>query len=172
MTALRWEAGTGPMRLLVRHGDAGSSRAWTGPDGWRHLSALGREQAVRLVDRLAGMPIRRIVSSSSLRCRQTVGPLARELSLDIEISPLLRTDAEPAALARYLRRPDTRYALLCTHRETLLGLFGRYAAAGSRYIGGIVQMDMAASWVLEGGENGPPRVRYLPDALLAGEALS
>jgi 8-oxo-dGTP diphosphatase len=172
MTALHSEPGTEPMRLLVRHADAGSRRAWVGPDGWRHLSMRGREQANHLVPRLHEVPVRRLLSGPSLRCRQTLAPLARALSLDIEICPLLRIDAEPGALARYLRRPDTRNAVLCTYRQTLLALFTLYAATGSRYIEGIAPMGMAASWVLHGGEDGPPRVRYLrPDAVLVGKAL-
>ncbi len=171
MTALHWELDDGPVRLLVRHADAGSRRMWTGRDGWRQLSPRGREQALDLVTRLDGTPIRHVLSSPSLRCRQTVTPIARKLGVRVESCPLLRVDAEPGALARYLRRPETRYALLCTHRETLLALFALYAAGGPRYIDGIVPMDMAATWVLRGGEDGPPRVRYLrPDALLAGEA--
>jgi len=172
MTAVYWEPGTEPVRLLVRHADAGSRRTWAGRDSWRHLSVRGREQALHLVTRLQEVPVRRLLSAPSQRCRRTIAPLARALSLDIEICPLLRIDAEPAALARYLRRPETRNALLCTHRETLLALFTLYAATGSRYIDGIAPMDMAAAWALHGGEDGPPRIRYLrPDAVLAGKAM-
>jgi len=153
--------GIDPIRLLMRHADAGDRHAWAGPDGWRPLSDRGRTQALDVVDRLAGLPVLRVLSSPSLRCRQTVAPVAGELSLEIETCRLLRVDAEPVALARYLLRPDTRGALLCTHRETLLGLFGWYAAAGPRYIDGIVHMETAAAWVLHGGEDSLLRVRYL-----------
>ena len=160
---------TEPLRLLLRHADAGDRQAWTGPDGRRVLSDLGRVQAQQLVARLGGLPIRRVLSSPAARCLQTVGPLARALGLKVETSPLVRIGGDPVVLARYLRRADTRGTLVCTHRETVLALFAQYACAGLRYIDGITHMPMAASWALYGGETGLPRVRYLrPDMRYRG----
>src|SRR5438874_1809614 len=95
---------TEPLRLLLRHADAGDRQAWTGPDGRRVLSDLGRVQAQQLVARLGGLPIRRVLSSPAARCLQTVGPLARALGLKVETSPLVRIGGDPVVLARYLRR--------------------------------------------------------------------
>jgi probable phosphoglycerate mutase len=50
------------------------------------LNAEGRRQAERLATRLAGEPIRLIVSSPLERAVETAIPLARKLNLDIEIS--------------------------------------------------------------------------------------
>ncbi len=63
--------------LLVRHGttDATGKRL----TGWTpgvHLSARGREQAERLVERLSGVPVDAIYSSPLERCRETAAPLA------------------------------------------------------------------------------------------------
>ncbi len=161
MIPLHRKLSTDPMRLLVRHADAGDRRTWSGPDEWRGLSGRGRVQAERLLVRLGGLPILRVLTSPSLRCRQTVVPLARELFLEVEPCRLLAPEADPARLARFLRDPDTCNAVLCTHRETLLGLFTLYAAEGVRFIDGIAPMQMAASWAMYGGEHTPPRLRYM-----------
>ncbi len=66
-----------PTLLLVRHGrstanTAGILAGWTpGVD----LDETGRAQAAGLVDRLAGLPLVRAVSSPLERCRQTLAPL-------------------------------------------------------------------------------------------------
>src|SRR6478609_4395726 len=67
-----------PTLLLVRHGrstanSAGILAGWTpGVD----LDDTGRAQAAALPERLAGLPIARLVSSPLERCRQTLEPLA------------------------------------------------------------------------------------------------
>ncbi|GAB7186248.1 MSMEG_4193 family putative phosphomutase [Kitasatospora sp. Ki12] len=66
-----------PTLLLVRHGrstanTAGILAGWTpGVD----LDDTGRAQAAALADRLAGIPLARVVSSPLERCRQTLEPL-------------------------------------------------------------------------------------------------
>ncbi|MFD8593531.1 histidine phosphatase family protein [Kitasatospora sp. NPDC059646] len=66
-----------PTLLLVRHGrstanSAGILAGWTpGVD----LDDTGRAQAAALPERLAGLPIARLVSSPLERCRQTLEPL-------------------------------------------------------------------------------------------------
>jgi broad specificity phosphatase PhoE len=72
------------MLLVVRHADAGDKRGWKGPDLLRPLSAAGRRQADGLVVRLEDYPIERILCSPSLRCVQTVQPLAGDRFLEIE----------------------------------------------------------------------------------------
>jgi probable phosphomutase (TIGR03848 family) len=46
------------------------------------LTDRGGEQARTVADRLAGLPISRIVTSPLLRCQRTVSPLAAELGLE------------------------------------------------------------------------------------------
>ncbi|MFF0296454.1 histidine phosphatase family protein [Kitasatospora sp. NPDC004614] len=66
-----------PTLLLVRHGrstanTAGILAGWTpGVD----LDDTGRAQAAALPERLAGLPVARLVSSPLERCRQTLEPL-------------------------------------------------------------------------------------------------
>lgn len=165
MLTLHRKASTEPWRVLVRDADASDTDKGLIPEEWRGLSPLGRVQAAQLVIRLGALPIQRVLCSPALRCRQTIVPLARELALEVELCRDLRCGADPAALARFLADPETSNAVLCTHRETLLGLFGRYAATGPRFIDGITDMEAAATWELRGGPEGTPRIRYLwPDS--------
>ncbi|GAB3116200.1 histidine phosphatase family protein [Janibacter alkaliphilus] len=68
-----------PYCILARHGRSSANTAgvlagWT-PDV--ALDDTGREQATDLADRLAEVPLVRVVTSPLLRCRQTAEPLLR-----------------------------------------------------------------------------------------------
>jgi probable phosphomutase (TIGR03848 family) len=72
--------------VLIRHGhtDTAGKRL----SGWTpgvHLSARGREQAERMVERLEGVKIDAIVSSPLERCRETAAPVARARRLAVRI---------------------------------------------------------------------------------------
>jgi probable phosphomutase (TIGR03848 family) len=70
--------------ILLRHGRSTSNTAHTlaGRTEGVELDDKGREQAEAVVGRLGSLPIRAIVRSPLLRCRQTVDPLAAALGLD------------------------------------------------------------------------------------------
>src|SRR5215212_7441628 len=88
------------MLLVVRHADAGDKRSWTGPDMLRPLSPSGQLQAEGLVFRLEDYPVERILSSPTLRCYQTVEPLARDRLLRIETVPALGVGTTPPSCWR------------------------------------------------------------------------
>src|ERR671912_26928 len=73
-----------PVRVFVWHADAGLRSAWSGADQWRGLVDAGHREARALVGMLADLTVLRILSSPSLRCRQTVLPLALACGLDVE----------------------------------------------------------------------------------------
>jgi phosphohistidine phosphatase SixA len=154
-------------RILLRHAHAGSRSAWIGADEWRGLTPLGHTQAAELSRRLAGRPILRVLSSPSLRCRQTVVPVARELGVDVELCRELSLAASGPELARFLAEPESDGALLCTHRETLEALFAHLALAGAvdlRSPQPSGPMEFAAAWILHGARPGPgpgARLQYL-----------
>lgn len=152
-------------RILLRHANAGSRSAWVGADEWRGLSPVGHTQAAELSGRLGGRPILRVLSSPSLRCRQTVVPLARELSVDVELCPQLSLAATGPDLAEFLAEPESDGALLCTHRETLEALFAYLALAGAVDLGEPQPpgpMEYGAAWILHGAGPGPgARLRHL-----------
>ena len=152
-----------PLRVLVRHADAGVRSAWYGSDEWRGLTGPGHSQAVAVAAMLGGLPLLRILSSPSLRCRQTVVPLALAEALDVEPCWQLGLQAEPADVLGLLADPETESAVLCTHRETLQALFGQLPGSGPAVAEAGDPMEMAAVWILRGtvGSGEPARLEYV-----------
>ncbi|MFP5022774.1 histidine phosphatase family protein [Pseudonocardia phyllosphaerae] len=70
--------------ILLRHGrsTANTAGVLAGRTPGVELDERGREQAAKVVDRLADLPLASIVTSPLTRCRQTVAPLARARGLD------------------------------------------------------------------------------------------
>ncbi len=65
--------------ILVRHGrsTANTDGVLAGRTPGTHLDDDGREQAAKVAERLAGLPLARIVSSPLERCRQTAAAIAK-----------------------------------------------------------------------------------------------
>jgi phosphohistidine phosphatase SixA len=65
------------------------------------------------VVRLEDFPIERILTSPTLRCQQTVEPLARDRRLRIESEVALGVDADPARVLALLEDPrlQTRWCV-------------------------------------------------------------
>jgi 8-oxo-dGTP diphosphatase len=101
--------------LLVRHASAGSRTEWEGDDSERPLDERGVEQARTLVERLADLPVERILTSPYRRCVETVEPLAAARGLGAELCPELGEDrqmSEGVALVRALAGSDV---VVCGH---------------------------------------------------------
>jgi probable phosphomutase (TIGR03848 family) len=77
--------------ILLRHGRSSANVAGVlaGRTPGVELDDVGRGQAEKVVERLAGVPIASIVCSPMLRCEQTVAPLAKELGLEPVSEPEL-----------------------------------------------------------------------------------
>ncbi len=77
--------------ILLRHGRSTSNTAHVlaGRSEGVELDDKGREQAAGLVDRIGELPIRAVVSSPLLRCRQTVEPLAAALGVEVDVDDRL-----------------------------------------------------------------------------------
>jgi phosphohistidine phosphatase SixA len=116
--------------LVVRHADAGVKGSWDGSDMLRPLSPLGRLQAKGLVVRLEDYPVERILSSPTLRCHQTVQPLAQDRLLRIEDVAALGVDSGPGEVLALFWDQGLQDAVLCTHGETIERLFGQLVADG------------------------------------------
>lgn len=69
--------------LIVRHAHAGQRKVWEGDDRLRPLSERGEKQAKSLVDRLAPHEPVRILTSPTVRCRQTVEPLGEAVGVEV-----------------------------------------------------------------------------------------
>ncbi|MBF6170631.1 histidine phosphatase family protein [Nocardia blacklockiae] len=77
--------------ILLRHGVSTSNTAATlaGRSPGVDLTDRGRDQAQGVAERLAALPIQRIVHSPLLRCTRTVAPLADKLGLEPVPEPRL-----------------------------------------------------------------------------------
>ena len=156
------------MLLVVRHAEAGTKGSWDGPDMLRPLSPLGRLQAQGLVVRLEDYPVERILCSPTLRCRQTVQPLARDRLLPIEEVAALGVDAGPGEVVALFWDRGLQDAVLCTHGELIGRLFGQLVA------GGLVDeasldWPKGSTWLLQRTSR-RVHARYLAPLALGGRA--
>jgi phosphohistidine phosphatase SixA len=71
------------------------------------------------LDTLADLRVQRLLTSPSLRCRQTLLPLAAALDLDLESVDDLGADGDVDHLVDLLAGRDSDGAVLCTHGEVL-----------------------------------------------------
>jgi phosphohistidine phosphatase SixA len=82
------------------------------------------------VVRLEDYPVDRILSSPTLRCQQTVEPLARDRYLKIEPLAALGLDASPTQLRAVFWDRGLRNVVLCTHGEMIGRLLVELVAEG------------------------------------------
>ena len=146
------------MLMVVRHADAGDKRRWNGPDMLRPLSAAGHRQAEGLVVRLEDYPVERILSSPTLRCRQTAQPLARDRFLEVEAVPALGVDADPAQMLTMFWDQELHDAVLCTHGETVGRLLTGLVAQGL-VVDDPLDWPKGSTWLLERTDAGRREVR-------------
>ncbi|MDQ7993089.1 MAG: NUDIX hydrolase [Propionicimonas sp.] len=114
--------------LVVRHAKAMLRKFWNGRDQARPLDSRGRRQSELLVPLLQAYGVQRAVSSSSIRCMQTLKPFAKAAKLDIEGWTTLSEEQakdNPKAVTTLMRRlvaeavaADTPIAI-CGHRPVL-----------------------------------------------------
>ena len=148
------------MLLVVRHADAGDKRTWAGPDSLRPLSTSGHLQAEGLVVRLEDYPVERILCSPTLRCYQTVEPLARDRLLGIETVPSLGVDASPGQLLRLFWDLELRNSVLCTHGEGI-GLLLTRLIGDALLVEDPLDWPKGSTWLLERVDRRQVRGRFL-----------
>jgi phosphohistidine phosphatase SixA len=154
------------MLMVVRHADAGHKGSWEGPDRLRPLSPAGRLQAEGLVVRLEDYPVERILCSPTVRCHQTVQPLARDRLLRIERVAALGVDTDPAEVLALFCDRELQNAVLCTHGEMIGRLLGQLAADG---LDAEAPLDWpkGSTWLLQRVNQRRVRARYLAPLALA-----
>ena len=158
------------MLLVGRHAVAGDKRTWDGPDRLRPLSPSGRLQAEGLVVRLEDYPIERILCSPTLRCHQTVEPLAHDRLLRIETVPALGVDTTPAQLLDLFWDLEVRNSVLCTHGEGIDLLLTRLLA-GALVAEDPLDWPKGSTWLLERIDRRQVRGRILGPLVLNGELM-
>lgn len=113
--------------VVLRHGDARSRKAWRRQDDrLRPLLQAGRQQAQRLIPVLAAYDVTRIVSSSSTRCVETLGPYSDVTGWKLELEDGLSEEDATAesvlAIADQLVQAEES-AVVCSHRPVLPTIF-------------------------------------------------
>ena len=123
--------------VLVRHAHAVSRGWWDGPDDrQRPLDRAGLQRAEHLSPVLGAYGLRRVVSSPSLRCVQTVSPYTDAAGLRLRTRRGLSEEgfeADPTRAVHHLEKALAagRPVALCSHGPllpTLVDLLAQHAA--------------------------------------------
>lgn len=112
--------------IVLRHAKARDRKAWRKDDRQRPLLKLGQVQASRLVPLLAAYEPTEIVSSTSLRCVQTVQPYADTAGWPVTTDDLLSEEgARPRKLFGLVDELFHRDegVVVCSHRPVLPTVF-------------------------------------------------
>lgn len=110
--------------IVTRHARAQRRKAWRGADERRPLTQGGEERALELKDLFAAFGAMRIVSSTAVRCVQTVHPYAQAAGLPVrgyesltEAAHRKHPESTAATFASLLGKKKSR--VVCVHRPTL-----------------------------------------------------
>jgi 8-oxo-dGTP diphosphatase len=112
---------------VVRHAKARARGSWKPPDPLRPLDDKGLAQAQAIAPLLAAYGVTRLVSSSSVRCADTLRPYAVSARIPLRLKDGLSEEgyaADPARSAQHLRRVVDRGVptALCSHGPVLPSL--------------------------------------------------
>lgn len=128
---------------LVGEADAGDMWAWPGSDRLRPLTRAGWTQARRIAEQLRGLRLERVLSSPYTRCRQTVGPAAEQLGLEVESNLALSEGVELQRALDLLARIREEDVLVCVHWDLLAPLS---SALGQRATTVSAHVSPALGW--------------------------
>jgi phosphohistidine phosphatase SixA len=118
---------------LVRHGRAGHRGQWDGDDRLRPLDERGCRQAELLVGQLEGREVGRIASSPYLRCVDTVVPLAKARSLELEATDALAEGATAFDALALFASTDVPL-VVSVHGDLVEDLLGEPAKKGETIV--------------------------------------
>lgn len=153
-------ARTGTLRL-VRHAAAGSRGDWDGDDLLRPLTAKGARQAEALAGELGNRGIERILSSPSVRCLQTVEPLASATGAEIEVEGSLAEGADPSGVHGLMKALAGSNAVLCSHGDVIPAAMRRLAWEGLELVSDL-HCSKGSVWEVEVERGRLTTARYLP----------
>ncbi len=108
--------------VVLRHTKARPRKSWREDDRLRPLLAEGKQHAKRLVPLLAAFGATRLVTSSSVRCVQTLAPYSESSGWPLEETDALSEEgATPVGLVDIVDDllQSKECSLLCTHRPVL-----------------------------------------------------
>jgi 8-oxo-(d)GTP phosphatase len=116
--------------IVLRHAESRSRSTWRGDDEERPLLVRGHQQAERLSKILQAYGVRRVLTSPSRRCVDTVAPFCRDTGTEPELVDLLsERGVRPRRLRKLLRAAvkalrDAGPTVVCSHRPVLPRVFG------------------------------------------------
>jgi len=122
---------------LIRHAHAGSRSRWDGDDEQRPLSPRGEGQARIIADQLASTEIDLLWTSPSLRCRQTLEPLATRLGLEVEVCDVYDegNDGPPALDAALEAASAGQVLAVCSHGDVIPAMVRAALDRGAELVG-------------------------------------
>lgn len=112
--------------VVLRHATARPRKDWKGDDKSRPLTQDGRRRAAAIVDLLKAYGVTTVVSSTAVRCLQTVEPFAKATKAKVRSDPRLTEAAKKADVSGSVTDLlDVKGATVaCSHRPTLPAVFG------------------------------------------------
>jgi 8-oxo-dGTP pyrophosphatase MutT (NUDIX family)/phosphohistidine phosphatase SixA len=120
--------------IALRHAKATPPYQFRGSDAERPLTERGRGEARSIVPGLLAFSPQKVVTSTALRCRQTVAPLAKMLRIEPKQTELLSQDAYETGesdvrgvVGKRVRKRVT--AVLCSHGPVLPDIVREVALA-------------------------------------------
>jgi len=141
--------------ILVRHAQAERKARWNREESLRPLSRRGELQAAALVRILAKDDVAQAWSSPTVRCRQTLAPLAAERGLEVRDHPLLAKEARPDSVLPWV---------LCTHGEVFEALL-RVGRESGLVVARAMVTEKGAAWRVIGHQDGSMEMEYVPPGL-------
>jgi len=120
--------------VVLRHGKAVQPFEWDDSDSSRPLKPRGRRQARAIVPTLSAFGPRVLISSSAVRCIETLEPTAEALGLPLETTDGISQDAyeEHGGSVRKIvekRIERRKTAVLCSHSPVLPEILHEIAVA-------------------------------------------
>ena len=120
--------------IVLRHAKAVNRSDWDGDDASRTLTARGARQAGAVVGPLRAFGVKRLISSTAVRCVTTVTPLAAALGRDILRTDAISQDAWENGTADVrgvvgARVRSGKAAVLCSHAPVLPDILTEIALA-------------------------------------------
>jgi phosphohistidine phosphatase SixA len=146
---------------LVRHAHAGTRGEWPDGDDLRPLSKRGTQQAIHVATVLGDRPIKRLYSSPSRRCLDTLRPLADRLGLDIKQRTELFEGADPNQAIAFMMKQAGHNPAFSTHGDLIPQIVRRLIAAGMRTTDANISQK-GSVWELEVRKGSVVAGRYHP----------
>ena len=140
------------MLFIVRHAKAGNRSEWDSDDLSRPLTGKGRRQAIAIAEQLAPFATGSLLSSPSVRCVQTLEPLAALTGIAVVVDlKLAEGNGFQGALDLLATVPDG--SVLCSHGDVIPETIAALARRGCVIVGE-PEWRKASVWQLGRSDDG------------------